>query len=287
MIQPLHEPHCAACRCIQETMSSHHAIRSPSLALPGFAALHCWHVVCIACGDAHMLGWSSLRSDIHPLMLLHQSEGVTEAELLPFHWAHACCSSASCCELALLSELRLRRTPASTPPTTSTATSAMIHGVQRRRPSARAGPTGAASVSVLTLSGWATLRPSVRDKSPGRWGGSSPNLDRAHRDGKPVRVGQGQDVDVHHVVAGPERAWRCPARLRRGGWVRGMGGTVLKSHAGAVALGTVVGMGPDDLGARPGAFGVIGMSGTAGSCWTSVVGVWGGSHSVVSEGLVT
>ena len=85
IIQPFHEPHCAACCRIQDTMSLHHTIRSPSLALPGFAALHSWHVACIASGEAHMPGWSSIRSDIHPLMLVHQSGGVAEAELLPLH----------------------------------------------------------------------------------------------------------------------------------------------------------------------------------------------------------
>ena len=85
VIQPLHEPHCAACCCIQKTISLHHTIRLPSLALPGCAALHSWHVVCIACGDVHMPGWSSIRSDIQALMLVHQSDGVAEAELFPFH----------------------------------------------------------------------------------------------------------------------------------------------------------------------------------------------------------
>ena len=90
IIQPFHEPHCPACCCIQETMSSHQAIPLPSLTPAGLDALHSWHDARIAPGDAHMPGWSSMRSDIHPTMLVHQSEGASGAELLDLHWQQAC-----------------------------------------------------------------------------------------------------------------------------------------------------------------------------------------------------
>ena len=54
IIQPFHEPHCPACCCIQETMSSHQAIPLPSLTPAGLDALHSWHDARIAPGDAHM-----------------------------------------------------------------------------------------------------------------------------------------------------------------------------------------------------------------------------------------
>ena len=90
IIQLFHEPHWDACCCIQATMSSHQTIRFPSLTPRGFAALHSWHVACMDSGEAHIPGWSSIRSDIQPIMLLHQSEGVAPVELLVFHWEQAC-----------------------------------------------------------------------------------------------------------------------------------------------------------------------------------------------------
>ena len=87
IIQPFHDPHGVACCCIHDTMSLHHKVRLVSLPLPeGEDAAHCWQVARIAVGEAHIPGWSSMRSDIHPTMFVHQPEGGADrSELLANH----------------------------------------------------------------------------------------------------------------------------------------------------------------------------------------------------------